>query len=189
MVADRLEIVKKYGVLGVLVVSAPFIEPYVSKYFTEVATSKYTQVLREEIYTCSSRENKLQPAVILQVARYAVGKQSIHKVEAIRQILKQYDVKDTHNHYRIKIAIKNELYRQSKIYTQFLNQLAPHPRIGYIGTYIENSFDMSVFLDRIFQLVLKTDCSSDIVTQDVMNYMLEVQNNFFQQMEMDMKGK
>jgi len=184
---DKILLVKRYGIIGAFALVFPFVEPFITEYFSDVTTKKFSQIVKEQIYECASKENKVSSETMLRIARIAVAKQSIHKVDEIRNILNSYDTV-LGNENRIKLSIKNELYKQSDIYIKFLNTFAPHPKIGYVGDYIVMHFDMDTFLDNVNRLALNINCGDvNNKANDIMMYMLDIQNVFFKKMEEDMK--
>ena len=184
---ERIALIKKYGVLGSMIVLLPFIEPYLTKYISDAATKKFSNIVKKEIYECSSKDNKLETEVIHKVAKTIVAHQSVHKVEAIRKILNTFP-RIRGNEHRIKLAIRNELIMQSGLYIRFLNKFAPHPKIGYIGDYIKNNFDMDSFLENVYTLALaEFEMEGYDKCDDIMQYMLSVQEDFFDKMLMEMK--
>jgi len=180
IIEDKIVLVKKYGVIGILALLFPFVEPIISKYLEEYNTAKYEKVKLDFANLVSSKDNRLKTPTLIAVSKLAVGKQSIHKVEAIRMILYSYSDLDK-NSNRVKLAIRNELYKQSDVYIKFLNTLAPHPSVGYIGEYISNNFDMEVFLQGIYAIVL-SDYSIEMKCNDLMQYMLSEQEVFFNEL-------
>jgi hypothetical protein len=185
-IESRVLFLKKYGFLGLMVLMFPFVEPFITNYFSEVTVNKFSNIVKRQIYDCSSKDNKVSEDTMLAIARLAVAKQSIHKVEEIKRILNRYDTM-IGNEKRIGIAIKNELVRQSAIYVNFLNTLAPHPSIGYAGTYIANNFEMDSFVEQVISIATNPNCG-DINNKgnDIMQFMLAVQADFFSKMKKDM---
>ena len=186
---EKLVLVKKYGVIGALAVAFPFVEPYITKYFSDMTVKKFSGIVKEEIYRCSAMENKLTDETLLAVCRYSVGKQSIHKVSAIKRILLKAKLDTDYSKNRTKLAIRNALIKHSNVYIEFLNTLAPHPNLGYIGDYIQKNFNMEEFLSSVNAIAMMEDCGVDSRTEDIMQYMLLVQEQFFDDMYKSMKRR
>ena len=180
--------VKKWGPLTALIVSANWWLPWVEEYYMGQMMSEFKLILREETHYAHAQKNVLDDAVLLQVIRVTVAKQSIHKVEFIERLIEGKDFSDPRTRRRIEADIRNELVRQSAIYVTFLNNFS-NPRIGKVGDHIAKTFPMDKFLKEVFKLVLDNGINVSHIGDDVMRYMLKTQEEFFNQMWHEMKRR
>jgi len=130
-------------------------------------------------------KTKLTDLQAIYLIRTAVGYQSIHKVQWLKEYLGKTGI--IGNEQRIKSAIKAELTRQSSIYISSLNRFV-HPKLGLLGIYVENHFPMEPFLNGVYEIALNVTCD-DIENKgnDVMYLMLDMQNDLLQQASEEMR--
>jgi len=176
----------RHGAVGAAIVTVPFWMPYVEEYFTGSMLDKLSLMLRSEIHYAHAESNRVDDAVLLQMVRLAVAEQSIHKVEYIKDLIEDKDLRDEKTRRRIRDDIRNELTRQSATYVTFLNNFTS-PRIGKVGTHIANTFPMPEFLKNINALVLDNGADRHVIADDVMRFMLHTQEQFFNKMWHEMK--
>jgi len=193
LLEERVETVKRYGVAGLVVILVPFFTPYIEDYLSkqqedtmriiarEIGTDLKTSIVRH-----IDKSNKVDVDTLVTITRLSVAKQSIHKVKFIKELLNKYEGCEVENSDRIKSKIKTELYRQSAIYVTFLNKFED-PVIGRIGDYIASEFPMTIFLEGVNAIALDTESSVDVRSDDIMVYMLDIQDTFFTEMERKMK--
>lgn len=188
---------KKYGLAGVLsvvvVTGIPQVEKYVSSQ-TSKTTEAFMYKLKGELLADIQRmldmqtriavdahaKTKLTDKQAIYIMKTAVGYQSIHKVEWLKRYLGKLDpevVMSMQN--SVRSAIQGELIRQSSTYIEALNNFV-HPKLGRLGDYVENHFDMKGFLDGIYEIVLNSDCyDCDLLYDIVMYHMLNSQNELW----------
>ena len=189
------DLVKKYGVTGILVTALPFAIPYIDSYIAAKQNDTVRLIVKEESDRVVSTivtnlEKNLEVAIkghsktlitdgqALYIMKTSVGFQSIYKIDAIMDILNKYPMQigNVYNDNKIKNAIKGELIRQSAIYVGELNRFI-HPKLGTLGTYIADQFPMSRFLDDVYTVALTIDCTSK--RRDLMYLMLQYQNQLW----------
>jgi len=193
LLEERVETVKRYGVAGLVVILVPFFTPYIEDYMSKQQEDTMRVIAREigtdlktSIVRHIDKSNKVDVDTLVTITRLSVAKQSIHKVKFIKELLNKYKGCEVDNSDRIKSKIKTELYRQSAIYVTFLNKFED-PVIGRIGDYIAAEFPMTVFLEGVNVIALDTEISVDVRSDDIMVYMLDIQDTFFTEMEHKMK--
>jgi len=197
--------VKKYGIATGLVLLIPFILPYVDKYLdskaatsTRVFVYKIKDEITRDVQHMLDKQTtiaieahakaKLDDKQTIYLMKTAVGYQSIHKVNWMRTYLGSIPKENiSYMERAIKQAIKAELIRQSAIYIDALNGFA-HPKIGLLGNFINDNFDMDGFLEGIYAIVFSNDCvDCDMVYETIMYFMLDEQNALWKMAEERMK--
>lgn len=198
--------IKKYGIAGVVVATVPLMTPYLDKYFDNKASIKTKLMVSEikddmlsEIQVMFDKQTalavdshartKLTNQQALYLMQTAVGYQSIHKIEWLKQYLIRYNSHEAinQNRYVIERAMRAELTRQSSIYMRRLNEFV-HPKLGRLGDFVNSHFPMEDFLNGISAIVFEHACRDDCTTfyDDVMFYMLEMQNSLWYEAERQM---
>lgn len=200
-----VEAVKKYGVTTGLVLLIPFMLPYFEKYLdarTANKTEAFVYKIKGEIIKdiqllldkqtaiaiAAHTKTKLTDKQALYIMKTVVGYQSIHKVNWLRTYLSTIPKNNIEYMERaIKQAIKAELVRQSSIYVEALNGFA-NPKLGLLGNFVNDNFDMDGFLEGIYAIVFNNEClDCDLVYEAIMYFMLDEQNKLWEKAEERMK--
>lgn len=198
---DKLVVIKKYGVLGLAVVTFPFWQPYLDAYLDKGTEEAVARAVKSNLEPFCTQAARLQNAVIDMetlminckggakalkandidyIARKAVGMQSIIKVKEIKRLIQTYPRDTKHDKVRLRLKIKEVLIRNSMIYVNDLNAYQ-HRAIGRIGKYIWDEFPMDEFLVVVYSLTADSAPENKLIymTDDLMAYMLDIQNTFF----------
>lgn len=190
---------KKYGLAGVLAAIVFMGYPQVEKYMANTAskqTEAFVYKLKAELLLDIQRMLDMQTRVAVDahakakltdkqaiyIMKTAVGYQSIHKVEWLKRYLEKLDPEVAMNMQNvIRSAIRGELTRQSSVYTDALNSFV-HPKLGRLGDYVEENFDMAEFLEGVYEIVFNNDCyDCELLYDTVMYHMLNSQNTLWEQ--------
>ena len=190
------QLFKKYGVAGVLAAVIAMGFPYIEQYIS-IEANKSTQVFVHRIKDDMLRDiqamldkqtsiavdahakTKLSDKQAIYIMKTAVGYQSIHKVDWLKDYLAVNKAR-LHDQEMIKKAIRAELIHQSSIYVEVLNGFA-HPKLGRLGDFVHNNFDMESFLEGIYLIVFSSECvDCDIPYTAVMYHMLSAQNSLWE---------
>jgi hypothetical protein len=202
-VVQLAELFKKYGVAGVLAAVIAMGFPYVEQYIsmeTNQSTQIFVHKMKAEILQDIQRmldkqtaiavdahaKTKLSDKQAIYLMKTAVGYQSIYKVEWLKDYLKNNKDYILHNKTMIRNAIRAELVRQSSIYVEALNGFV-HPKIGRLGDFVNDNFDMVTFLEGIYLIVFASDCAECETTYTaIMYHMLDAQNDLWYKAEQRM---
>jgi len=202
----RMGFLQKYGIKGVLVLGLSLMAPYVGSMLDNYNNKSVARAVKASVGPLESKIDKLETLWIAHdggvktlnaedidyIARMAVGKQSIYKVQEIQELLEKFPNENRSNseNNRLKQYIKNILLTNSNVYIVGLNKYQ-HRAIGKVGTYIAKTFPMNTFLENIYDIALNPATKEDrsMISEDIMLYMLEVQDYFFTDMYHKMKAK
>jgi len=208
---NKISLIEEHGLKGAMILVLSFLTPYIGNVLDGYIEDNLIMAVHREFIPITTElktikkevaENRkaliktvgslvLSPSDIDYIARMAVAKQSIHKVKQIKSLLER-NPQPTDGRYlfweeRMEKKIKNILVTNSQVYVRDLNHYQS-VNVGFIGDYIWNEFPMNEFLDRVYEIALKSDVTdSGIIADDIMTYMLDIQNKFFNEMLIKMK--
>ena len=202
----RMNMVKRHGILGVLIVLAPTVAQPVWDYANSLISNRQAEAVHNEIQPfykilediqlslmknrsmiiSSVGKIKLTPKDIDYIARMAVARQSIIKVREIRSYMYtlrdgKIDLRKEIENDRFRLKIREILIRNCKVYQQDLNRYT-NENIGLIGDYIYYEFPMEDFLKRVYWFLELND-PIDVRCDYLLDYMVDdIQPEFFSKM-------
>ena len=208
----RMGFLKRYGWKGSIVLVLSLLAPYAGSLLDQYMSNRLITAVHKEFIPLNLRIDRTNEILLKSraiaieahgkkvlsakdidyIARIAVKAQSIYKVQQIRELLDDNAVPVGGVEFdryvvRMESRIKRILVSNSMVYVRALNRYQ-HKSIGNVGDYIWNNFPMEEFLTIVYDLALNTDCdNNDIKSDDIMTYMLEIQNSFFTEMHHKMK--
>ncbi|MEA2092166.1 MAG: hypothetical protein U9O83_07365 [Campylobacterota bacterium] len=208
---------KKIGLGAALVPFIPFALTQLDKYFEERSYQQVKKaILESSPHILNNIRTEVQHGInayrtqsdlVSNETRVAVYSkivlvQSIDKVEFIVNelgVCMRRTTCDTISPFQRKQLMKKittELYRQSGIYVRLLNQVKQHPRLGKIGDFLAKTFPMEGdtgfmegnFLEDLEEIIFMPGIEPHIKGEAIMNYMKEIQQQYFRLVLKEMNG-
>ena len=208
---------KKWGITGMLVPFIPFALTQLDKYYEErsykqtlkaikEAQPQILSRLRKEVALGLDLHERMHDAVTneTRVAVYAkiVLVQSIDKVDFIANELDKCMRSTTckkiseFQKKQLMKRVRIELYRQSSVYINLLNEITPHSVLGKVGDFLAGTFPMegdTKFMEGNFMADLEEIIFMPGITirekkSAVMSYMKDIQQQYFMLVLQRMNG-
>ena len=200
--------VKKWGITTMLIPFIPFGLTQMDKYFEERSYQQtlkaimetqplVLKLIRAEV-SAGIRNYRIEDDQVsneTKVAVYAkiVLVQSIDKVSFITRELDNClatttcDKISAFQKRQLMRRIKVELYRQSGVYVRLLNSMENHPVLGKVGDYLAKTFPMEGdtelmegdFMKDLEEIVFMTGLTPREKSDAIMNYMKDIQQQYF----------
>ena len=198
----KMSFLQRYGLKGALVLVLSLVTPYIGTLVDSYMNDKYVSALKSNLAplidrldmldyrlsTLRSGSKYLSADDIVYIARMAVAKQSINKIQEIHHLL------DTHSHgagisrlakRRLNSHVLEVLMRNSAVYVVALNKFQQR-NIGRVGDYIVKEFPMDDFVTGVYDIIYTVGLTDAQIESDILLYMLEYQQEFFTKMKIDM---
>ena len=210
----KLTFIQKNGVKGIAVVILVTLLPYLGTAVENYLDDRNERMMHKEIaplvvelrnmqYQINTIQNvmlnstsgvkTLSAVDIDYIARKAVAQQSIKKVNEIQVLLMQMPKPTNGTPYDVSVwkgrvitKIKNILINNSKIYVRDLNRYQ-HKAFGKVGDHIWKTFPMAAFMENVDEIALGDNRDVRQIGDDIMAYMLSIQETFFDNMLQEMK--
>ncbi len=210
--------VKKWGVTGILTACIPFWLTQIDKYFDERSYKQVVKALEHtrtdraivirsaviaSVKVAHTEQDKVSNETKVAVYAKIVLVQSIDKVAFIGRELDaclrttSCDKISPFQKNQLMRRIKVELYRQSGIYIGLLNNMKDHAVLGRVGDFLAHTFPMEGdtkfmkgdFMGDLEEIIFMTGVTQREKSAAIMNYMKDIQQQYFALVLDKMNGK